>query len=126
MELSAGDVFTYERTFTEDAVRAFAAVTYDEGDHHLEPDEQGRLVVHGLLTASLATKIGGDGNVLARTMTFEFRRPVYTGNTVRCDVEYTRVEGDDRLEVEADVTCTRLDDDSVVLTGSYEGVILAT
>lgn len=53
----------------------------DDGIHHLTPDEQGRLVVQGLLTATLPTKVGGDNNVLARTMNFEFTRPVFTGDT---------------------------------------------
>jgi acyl dehydratase len=43
-------------------------------------------MVHGLLTATLPTKIGGDINFIAREMTFHFHRPVYSGDTVRCAV----------------------------------------
>ena len=46
-----------------------------KGLHHITPDEQGRFVVQGLLTATLPTKVGGDYNVLARTMNFEFYGP---------------------------------------------------
>lgn len=122
MDLEAGDVVTVERTFTGEEVRQFAAVTGDEGSHHLEPDEQGRVLVHGLLTASMATEVGGSHDVLARTMEYRFHEPVYTGEQVRCDVEFTTVEeGDHGTEVAAEVTWTR--DGETVLTGSFDGLI---
>lgn len=125
MDLSEGDVVTVERTFTADDVRTFTEVSGDRGDHHLEPDEEGRLLVHGLLTATLATEIGGRYDVLARTMEYQFRRPVYTGETVRCRGEFETVtrRDDGRTEVEATVTFTRVDDGAVVLTGEFDGVI---
>ena len=64
--MKVGDVRVWERTFSEEDVRFFARFSGDEGEHHLEPDEQGRLMVHGLLTATLPTKIGGDMNFIAR------------------------------------------------------------
>jgi 3-hydroxybutyryl-CoA dehydratase len=70
MALKAGDVITFERTFTKRDVEIFTEVSGDEGIHHITPDEQGRLVVQGLLTATLPTKVGGDHNVLARTVNF--------------------------------------------------------
>lgn len=86
MSLQQGDVIQFERTFTEEDVEIFTKVSKDEGIHHREPDEIGRYVVQGLLTATLPTKIGGDYNVLARTMFFEFFRPVYTNDTIVCTV----------------------------------------
>ena len=59
-----GDVFTVERTFTKDDVRAFAAVSEDTQSRHTDPDQDGRLLVHGLLTATLPTEIGGNLEVL--------------------------------------------------------------
>jgi 3-hydroxybutyryl-CoA dehydratase len=81
LPLKVGDIITFERTFTPEDVELFTKVSGDEGSHHVTPDEQGRLVIQGLLTATLPTKIGGDNNVLARTMNFDFLRPVFTGNT---------------------------------------------
>jgi acyl dehydratase len=119
-----GDVRRYTRTFTEADVRQFADLSNDRGAHHVEPDEEGRLVVHGLLTATLPTKIGGDLNVLARTMTFEFHRPVYTGEEIACAVTVDRVdESGTRVDVEATIEC-RNGDEEVVLTGTFDGVIL--
>lgn len=79
-----GDVIRISRIFTREDVRQFVAVTGDDGEHHVKADEQGRVIVQGLLTASLATKIGGALNFLARTMDFEFKRPVYTGERIEC------------------------------------------
>ena len=86
MNIKVGDVISFERTFTAEDVGLFTKVSWDEGTHHIMPDEQGRLVIQGLLTATLPTKIGEEQNVLARTMNFEFLRPVFTGDTIICEV----------------------------------------
>jgi len=64
----------------------------DEGVQHVTPDDQGRLMVQGLLTATLPTKIGGDINFIARQMIFQFHRPVFSGDTVQCDVTIVELE----------------------------------
>ena len=118
-----GTVVRHERTFTREEVRQFADLSGDRGTHHEEPDEEGRLLVHGLLTATLPTKIGGDLDVLAREMTFEFRRPVHTGDRVVCEVTVADVEhGDDRADVGARFACHNGDDD-LVLSGTFDGVV---
>ena len=71
-EIASRRKITFERTFTREDVALFTEVSKDEGVHHVTPDEQGRFVVQGLLTSTLPTKIGGDYNVLARKMDFEF------------------------------------------------------
>jgi len=121
-KLSEGATHTFERTFTREDVRQFAAVSGDTQERHTEPDEDGRLMVHGLLTATLPTKIGGDLEVLAHTMEFEFRKPVYTGETISCTWTMERVEKQgDRYEITADVVCERGDD--VVLTATVDGLV---
>ena len=92
MSLTVGDIIKFERTFTNEDVEVFTKVSRDEGTHHTNPDEQGRLVIQGLLTATLPTKVGGDNNVLARTMNFEFLRPIFTGDTISCAVTIERYE----------------------------------
>src|SRR5690606_41304825 len=105
--LTAGDIISFERTFTEQEVELFTKLSWDEGDHHVTPDEQGRFVVQGLLTATLPTKVGGDHNVLARTMNFEFLRPVFTGDTVTCEVTIEKYERQDnnRISIMASFQC---------------------
>jgi acyl dehydratase len=122
--LEEGRTVTFERTFDHADVERFVEVSEDHGEHHLEPDEKGRLLVHGLLTATLPTKVGGAYDVLASRMEFEFRQPVWTGETVRCAVTFTRVEREparERRHVEATFDCTRAGE--TVLAGRFEGVV---
>ena len=85
MNIKAGDTFQWRRAITEEDVRAFAALSGDQGAHHTRPDALGRLMAHGLLTATLPTKLGGDLNFMARAMQFEFLLPAYSGDTLICD-----------------------------------------
>jgi acyl dehydratase len=80
-------------------------------------------MVQGLLTATLPTKIGGDLNFMAREMTFEFLRPVFTGNVVTTEVSVVSVEaesGRDWAWVEA--VC-RNQDGKEVLRGRIRGFV---
>jgi len=122
--VAVGEASSWERTFTVEDVRAFAELTRDQGRHHREPDAQGRLVVHGLLTASLPTKLGGDMDYWAREMDFVFLRPVFTGDTIRCVLTVTEVvdEGD-RLRIAGDVVCTNQHGKDVLRARS-SGVIM--
>ncbi|MGG3872513.1 enoyl-CoA hydratase [Brevibacillus laterosporus] len=98
--MKPGDILTWTRTFTEEETLHFAEITGDKGRHHMECDEQGRLMVHGLLTASIGTKIGGDLHYIAREFNNEFLRPVFTGDTITCEVtikEITPMGGFDKV-----------------------------
>ena len=122
MEYQTGETLSYERSFTTEDVERFAEVSRDEGAHHTTADEDGSLVVHGLLTATLPTKLGGDIDFLARTMEFEFHRPVYTGQTVRCELTLDEVtEREDRYDVAGTYVCTV--DGDVVMRGESDGVV---
>lgn len=125
MPLKVGDNITFERTFTVRDVELFSEISGDEGIHHITPDEQGRLVVQGLLTATLPTKVGGDNNVLARTMNFEFLRPVFTGDTIICEVKIEKYERQEnnRIAIIASFLCKN-QNDKEVLKGDFSGVIL--
>jgi 3-hydroxybutyryl-CoA dehydratase len=47
MNLKVGDIIRFERTFTKEDVEVFTKVSMDEGDHHTNSDEQGRLSFKG-------------------------------------------------------------------------------
>jgi 3-hydroxybutyryl-CoA dehydratase len=120
-----GDSLTYARTFTIDDVRAFADVSNDRGVHHVDPGPDGRLLVHGLLTATIPTKLGGDLDYLAQEMTFRFHRPVFTGDRVECVCTIAELEDrGDRTYLEFDIRCTN-QHGKEVLTGRTKGVVLA-
>lgn len=125
MVLNVGDIIRFERTFNKEDVEMFTKVSLDEGNHHITPDEQGRLVIQGLLTATLPTKVGGDNNVLARSMNFEFLRPVFTGDTITCEVTIEQFEKQDnnRMSIVATFLCTN-QNEKQVLRGNFAGIIL--
>ncbi|WP_142860105.1 MaoC/PaaZ C-terminal domain-containing protein [Salinigranum halophilum] len=123
----AGDVHVVERTFDREEVCEFAALSRDTQAIHTDRDPP---MVHGLLTATLSTEIGGELAVLARTMTFEFLTPVYAGDTVRCEWTTERVETrTDRYDLTATVECRRTAsawadaEERVVLRGEIAGLV---
>lgn len=121
--MQVGDINSWERTFTEEDIRLFGKVSGDEGVHHVTPDEQGRLMAQGLLTATLPTKIGGDLNFIARELNFQFLRPVCAGDTVRCEVTITELEqAEGHLRMSVEWVC-RNQHGKEVLTGQGRGVI---
>lgn len=125
MTLEKGKIITFERTFTKKDVEVFSEISGDEGVHHQTSDGVGRFVVQGLLTATLPTKVGGDYDVLARTMNFEFLRPVYTDDKIVCDITIDEYHKDakNRMVIAASFMCTN-QKAKEVLHGNFAGVIL--
>jgi 3-hydroxybutyryl-CoA dehydratase len=123
VDIKAGDVFTWKRTFTEEETLQFAQLSGDRGRHHMERDEQGRLMVHGLFTASIGTKIGGDLHYIAREMNSEFLRPVFTGDTITCEVTVTEVEQKEGYKKVALASVYRNQHGKEVVVGTSRGII---
>jgi 3-hydroxybutyryl-CoA dehydratase len=114
----------WSRVFTVEDVRHFSEVSGDRGVHHVELDAEGKLMVQGLLTATLPTKLGGDLNYLAREMLFEFLRPVFTSERIDCVSTATKVERQPgRTYAEFAISCTN-QAGKEVLRASTKGVIL--
>jgi 3-hydroxybutyryl-CoA dehydratase len=121
--MQVGDITSWQRTFSEEDIRAFAEISGDGGEHHLVPDERGRLMAHGLLTATLPTKIGGDLNFIAREMIFQFHRPVFAGDTISCEVLMVEMEpAENYTKVVSSWVC-RNQHGKEVMTGEARGVI---
>jgi len=121
--MKIGDIASWERTFTEDDIRMFNSISGDQGVHHVQPDEQGRLMVHGLLTATVPTKIGGDMNFVAREMKFQFHRPVFTGDTIRCECTIVELEPAEQYTNMRTAFVCRNQHGKEVMTGHAVGVI---
>jgi 3-hydroxybutyryl-CoA dehydratase len=143
--IEVGETFRKTRTFRPEDVDQFAALSGDDQPRHTEPDEDGRRMVQGLLTASLLTSIGGDLEVLASRMDLQFQRPVYTGERLVCNLTVTSADphANDGVDLVGDVTVRRVargdessqadtvavdsaDDDgaeTVVLEATVEGII---
>jgi 3-hydroxybutyryl-CoA dehydratase len=121
--MKIGDVISWQRTFSEEEIRLFGNLSGDEGIHHIEQDAEGRLMAQGLLTATLPTKIGGDLNFIAREMTFQFRRPVYAGDTITCDVTITELHEEKGFtHVSSSFQCRNLRNKEV-MAGKAVGII---
>ena len=121
--MKIGDIVSWERKFTEEDIQLFNSGSGDQGVHHVAPDEQGRLMVHGLLTATLPTKIGGDLNFLARELRFQFHRPVFTGDTIRCECTIVGLEpAEQYTNLRTEFVC-RNQHGKEVMTGWAIGVI---
>ena len=121
--MQVGDVIAWQRTFTEEDVRLFGHLSGDKGVQHVTPDDQGRLMVQGLLTATLPTKIGGDINFIARQMIFQFQRPVFAGDTVQCQVTIVGLEPAEQYTRLSCQWVCRNQYGKEVMTGQAEGVV---
>jgi acyl dehydratase len=107
--LKAGDAFTLTRTFTDEGVEAFARISRDYNPVHFDRRYAGTRgfegrVCHGLLVASMVTEIGEQLGWLASGMRFRFRRPVYTGDTIRCELTIVEIGARGRARAEARFT----------------------
>jgi 3-hydroxybutyryl-CoA dehydratase len=121
--LKVGDHTYWQRTFTEEDIRLFNQVSGDQGEHHVAPDEQGRLMVHGLLTATIPTKIGGDMNFIAREMKFQFHRPVFGGDTIKCAATIVQLEpADQYTKVRTEFICHN-QHGKEVMSGHAQGIV---
>ena len=121
---AVGTRATWTRTFSEDDVEAFAAISGDRNPLHFDADFAARtrlerLVVHGGLTTGLfnalvAERLPGPGSVFLH-QEWDYPAPVYIGDTVTAEAEV--------IEARADKPITRLrcvarrDDGTEVLRG---------
>lgn len=104
--IEIGDTFTVSRTFNEQDVAQFADMSRDYNPVHFDKrfasvKNFDGVICHGLLVASMVTEIGGQVGWLASGMTFQFRKPVYIGDTIQCDLTITAMDEKGRAEAEA-------------------------
>ena len=123
--LKIGDTFTVTRTFTEQDVKQFADISRDYNPVHFDDrfanvkSFNGR-ICHGLLVASQLTEIGGQMGWLVSGMTFKYRKPVYFGETIRCDLTITEL--DERGSAMAEAVFKN-ENDIIVLEAVVTGIV---
>jgi acyl dehydratase len=119
--LVVGQVLTAQRTILAEDIAAFASLVGDEGRHHVSAD--GPVMAHGLLTASLATQVGGRLDYIARRMTWEFLKPVWEGETITARVTVEALERKrSGMEIELGIVIVNQDGHEV-LRGDSTGVV---
>ena len=123
--LQAGDTFTISRRFTEKDMMSFADVTRDYNAVHFnsrfsEAKNFKDRICHGLLVGSMLTEIGGQIGWLASVMNFQFKQPVYFGETITCRFTITHI--DERLRANAEAVYFNQDGD-LVLEAKLKGIL---
>lgn len=122
--LFQGSEFTYSRHISRQDILDFAKISNDRGKHHVNPDD--KLLAHGLLLASLPTKLGGDLNFIAQSMEFQFVKAVYEDETVSCTGKIERlIEQPKRFKAFLSFTC-RNEKGEIVMNGNSRGIIWKT
>ena len=95
--LKKGDTFSISRIFAEKDVVLFADITRDYNPIHFDnrftevKGFSGR-ICHGLLVASMISEIGGQIGWLATEMNFSFRKPIYFGDKIVCNLTITDID----------------------------------
>ncbi|WP_322796059.1 MaoC family dehydratase [Tepidiforma sp.] len=95
-DISIGDSATFSKTITETDVYLFAGITGDLNPAHVDAVAAGQgmfkqRIAHGILSGSListvlAMRLPGPGTIYV-SQTFNFRAPVYFGDTLTARVE---------------------------------------
>ena len=91
-DLRVGKTFSFQRDITEADLHATIALTQDHGGYHVDEDFAKAagfrtVIAPGLLQASMATKLGGDLNYLAKEISFTYLKPVYAGDRLNVVME---------------------------------------
>jgi len=95
--ISPGDRFSFTRSFGLEDLTAFGELTRDYNPVHYDDAFAGLKgfagpVCHGLLAGSMICEIGGQLGWLATRMDFSFRRPVYPGDAVTCELTVDSID----------------------------------
>jgi 3-hydroxybutyryl-CoA dehydratase len=123
--LQPGDRFTVCRTFSQNDVSAFAAISRDDNPVHDDEDFvrakgfDGK-ICHGLLVACLITEIGGQIGWLASGLSFRFLKPVYIGDTIECRFTLHRLDENGRASAGAEYINQH---GNTVMTGELTGIL---
>ncbi|WP_072470193.1 hypothetical protein [Urinicoccus massiliensis] len=92
MKFKQGQEFTYERSFTKEDVKGFIDLAHYTGRHHEEENQDGEVMIQGLLTATLPTSLGGQYDLLVYQMHYNLTKPVYTGDHIVCRIRVDQAE----------------------------------
>ncbi|MCU4739996.1 MaoC family dehydratase [Halobacteria archaeon AArc-m2/3/4] len=125
--ISVGDTVTFEKSISDEDVRAFAQVSGDTNRLHLDDEfaaesRFGERIVHGTLVSGLisAALARLPGLTIYLSQDLEFRGPVGIDDRVSARVEIVEDLGNDQYRLETQIRDE--DDDSVVIDG--EAVVL--
>ncbi|HOS39437.1 MAG TPA: MaoC family dehydratase [Spirochaetota bacterium] len=95
--IAPGMTVRFSRTFTQEETNTFGDITRDYNPVHYDErfaKQKGftDLICHGLLVGGMVCELGGQVGWLATGMKFLFKRPVYFGDTVTCEITVRTVD----------------------------------
>ena len=124
MKFKQGQEFTYERSFTKEDVKGFIDLAHYTGRHHEEENQDGEIMIQGLLTATLPTTLGGEYDRLVYQMLYDLTKPVETGDHIICQIRIDQAEEKrDKIHYKLDFQCKN-QKDQVVLSGYLKAIEL--
>lgn len=120
-----GQTFRVTRTFREPDMHRFSEITGDYNPVHFDnrfahAKKFKARICHGLLVGSMLTEIGGQCGWLATRMDFLFKKPVYFGETITCELTITQIDPRNRAAARAVFTNQH---QAVVLEAKLEGFL---
>ncbi|HNV46053.1 MAG TPA: MaoC family dehydratase [Spirochaetota bacterium] len=139
--IAPGMTVRFSRTFTQEETNTFGDITRDYNPVHYDErfaKQKGftDLICHGLLVGGMVCELGGQVGWLATGMKFLFKRPVYFGDTVTCeitvrtvdengfavaDARFTNQSGDEVLEAKISGLVPAAQDRALLATMISEG-----
>lgn len=104
-DIKVGMSVSYSQTITDADVKTFAGLSGDHNPVHVDEEYAAesrykKRIAHGLISGSFfsalfGTKLPGPGCVYV-AQSFQFKKPVYLGDTVKAIAEVTSVDRDKR------------------------------
>lgn len=91
MKIKIGDRFSIDRTVTDELIRAFADVSGDHNQIHLDEEfakstRFGRRIAHGMLSGAFVSAVLGnefkEQKIVYLSQTMKFVAPVFIGDTI--------------------------------------------
>lgn len=122
--LKIGDTASLSKTFSDEDVRAFAAISGDKNPVHLDEEYAAKTqfkkrIAHGILTAGLisailGTQLPGEGSIYLGQQ-LNFKAPVYLNDTITATVTVIKIH--ERKPIATLETVCKNEDGVVVLNG---------
>ena len=123
--IKEGDSFTITRVFTEQDLKLFGDLSGDYNPVHYDEryaksKKLNGTICHGLLVACMVTEIGGQLGILAESMNFIFKKPVYIGDKIECCCTFTEIDEKGRCTVSS---VFKNQDGEIVLECTGDGIL---
>jgi acyl dehydratase len=122
MDIKVGDSYSKERLVTDDLVRAFAEVSGDHNQLHLDDGfaastRFGRRIAHGMLSGAFISAVLGyefvERKIVYLSQTMKFTAPVFIGDTVTTTATITHIREDKNI-VTLDTICRNQNGETLV------------